>query len=114
MPFQTQIRQALTELEAAGLLRRPLRISGPQGPEIEIDGHRVLCLCSNNYLGLADHRTIVAASEASARQDGVGAGASRLITGSHSVYDDLERILAELRDALERIRSLARIIHDPS
>ena len=95
MPFQTQIRQALTELEAAGLLRRPLRISGPQGPEIEIDGHRVLCLCSNNYLGLADHRTIVAASEASARQDGVGAGASRLITGTMGAHEEAELAFAE-------------------
>ena len=99
MPFQTQIRQALTELEAAGLLRRPLRISGPQGPEIEIDGHRVLCLCSNNYLGLADHRTIVAASEASARQDGVGAGASRLITGTMDAHEEAELAFAEFIQA---------------
>jgi 8-amino-7-oxononanoate synthase len=99
MPFQTQIRQALTELEAAGLLRRPLRISGPQGPEIEIDGHRVLCLCSNNYLGLADHRTIVAASEASARQDGVGAGASRLITGTMGAHEEAELAFAEFIQA---------------
>jgi len=95
MAFQTQIHQALAELEAAGLLRRPLRISGPQGPEIEIDGQRVLCLCSNNYLGLADHRAIVAASEASARQDGVGAGASRLITGTMDAHEEAELAFAE-------------------
>jgi hypothetical protein len=35
--FQSQIREALFELEAAGLLRRPLRISGPQGPVVQID-----------------------------------------------------------------------------
>jgi 8-amino-7-oxononanoate synthase len=95
MAFQTQIRQALAELETAGLLRRPLRISGPQGPEIEIDGRRVLCLCSNNYLGLADHPAIVAASEASARQDGVGAGASRLITGTMGAHEEAELAFAE-------------------
>jgi 8-amino-7-oxononanoate synthase len=99
MAFQTQIRQALAQLEAAGLLRRPVRISGPQGPEIEIDGHRVLCLCSNNYLGLADHRTIVAASEASARQDGVGAGASRLITGTMGAHEEAELAFAEFIQA---------------
>jgi glycine C-acetyltransferase len=48
MAFQTQIREALSDLEAAGLLRSPVRISGPQGPEVEIDGRRVLCFCSNN------------------------------------------------------------------
>jgi 8-amino-7-oxononanoate synthase len=99
MAFQTQIRHALAQLEAAGLLRRPVRISGPQGPEIEIDGHRVLCLCSNNYLGLADHRTIVAASEASARQDGVGAGASRLITGTMGAHEEAELAFAEFIEA---------------
>jgi len=99
MAFQTQISQALAELETAGLLRRPLRISGPQGPEIEIDGQRVLCLCSNNYLGLANHRAIVAASEASARQDGVGAGASRLITGTMNAHEEAELAFAEFIQA---------------
>jgi len=99
MAFQTQIHQALAELETAGLLRRPLRISGPQGPEIEIDGQRVLCLCSNNYLGLADHRAIVAASQASARQDGVGAGASRLITGTMGAHEEAELAFAEFIQA---------------
>jgi len=90
MGFQTQIREALLELETAGLLRKPLRVSSAQGPEIEIDGHRVLCLCSNNYLGLANHPKIVAASRASAREEGVGAGASRLITGTMSAHREAE------------------------
>ena len=99
MAFRTQIRQALAELEAAGLLRRPLRISGPQGPEIEIDGRRVLCLCSNNYLGLADHPAIVAASETSARRDGVGAGASRLLTGTLWAHEEDELAFADFIQA---------------
>jgi 8-amino-7-oxononanoate synthase len=95
MGFQTQIREALSELEAAGLLRRPLRISGPQGPEVQIDGRPVLCFCSNNYLGLANHPTLVAASEAATHGEGVGAAASRLITGTMDAHHDAEVAYAE-------------------
>jgi 8-amino-7-oxononanoate synthase len=95
MAFQTQIREALSELEATGLLRTPLRISGPQGPEVEINGRRVLCLCSNNYLGLANHPAIVAACEASARKEGVGAAASRLITGTMDAHHEAEALFAD-------------------
>ncbi|TFH26344.1 MAG: 8-amino-7-oxononanoate synthase, partial [Myxococcales bacterium] len=95
MAFQTQIREALAELEAAGLLRTPPRISGPQGPEIEIDGRRVLCFCSNHYLGLANHPALAAASNTSERTEGVGAAASRLITGTMDAHRDAEAAYAE-------------------
>ena len=99
MAFQTQIRDALSQLEAAGLLRRPLRISGPQGPEVEIDGRRVLCFCSNNYLGLANHPALVEASAASAHHDGVGAAASRLITGTMDSHRQAEVAFADFLGA---------------
>jgi 8-amino-7-oxononanoate synthase len=95
MAFQTQIREALSQLEATGLLRRPLRISGPQGPEVEIDGRPVLCFCSNNYLGLASHPALAQASGTSARRDGVGAAASRLITGTMDAHREAEVAFAE-------------------
>ncbi|MGB8224862.1 MAG: 8-amino-7-oxononanoate synthase [Polyangiales bacterium] len=95
MGFQTQIREALLELEAAGLLRTPRRISGPQGPEVQIDGRPVLCLCSNNYLGLANHPALSTACEASARDDGVGAAASRLITGTMEAHGQAEVAFAD-------------------
>jgi 8-amino-7-oxononanoate synthase len=95
MGFQTQIREALLELEAAGLLRTPRRISGPQGPEVQIDGRPVLCLCSNNYLGLANHPVLSSACEASGRDDGVGAAASRLITGTMEAHGQAEAAFAD-------------------
>jgi len=99
MAFQTQIRDALSQLEAAGLLRRPLRISGPQGPEVEIEGRRVLCFCSNNYLGLANHPALVEAAAASAQHDGVGAAASRLITGTMDSHRQAEVAFADFLGA---------------
>jgi 8-amino-7-oxononanoate synthase len=95
MGFQQQIREALAELEAAGLLRRPLHISGPQGPEVEIDGARVLCFCSNNYLGLASDAEIAAALAASPARDGVGAAASRLVTGTMDAHLAAEAAYAD-------------------
>ena len=99
MGFESQIKEALSELEASGLLRTPLRISGPQGPEVLIDGKPVLCFCSNNYLGLANHPAIVAAAEASLRIDGVGASASRLITGTMDAHREAESAFAEFLGA---------------
>ncbi|MGB8329393.1 MAG: 8-amino-7-oxononanoate synthase [Polyangiales bacterium] len=99
MAFQTQIREALLELEAAGLLRRPIGISGAQGPEIQIEGRPVLCFCSNNYLGLANHPAIVAASNACTKEEGVGAAASRLITGTMQAHQEAESAFAEFLQA---------------
>ncbi|MBT8468126.1 MAG: 8-amino-7-oxononanoate synthase [Deltaproteobacteria bacterium] len=99
MGFESQIQEALSELEASGLLRTPLRISGPQGPEVLIDGKPVLCFCSNNYLGLADHPAIAAAAETSLRIDGVGASASRLITGTMDAHREAESAFAEFLGA---------------
>ncbi len=95
MGFHTEIARALADLDAAGLLRRPLAIEGPQGPEIDIDGRRVLCLCSNNYLGLAEDPAIAAAVDESIQRDGVGAGASRLITGTMAAHLEAEEALAD-------------------
>ena len=51
----SEIQDRLEELRDLGLYRRMRMVSGPQGPRVLLDGKRVLLLCSNNYLGLADH-----------------------------------------------------------
>lgn len=98
MGFQTQIREALSALERAGLLRHPKRISGAQGPEIAIGDRRCLCFCSNNYLGLADHPEIAHALRKAASAEGVGAAASRLITGTMDAHEELEAALGDFVD----------------
>jgi glycine C-acetyltransferase/8-amino-7-oxononanoate synthase len=50
-----EIEARLDELESLGLRRKTRLVSGPQGPRVVLDGKPVLLLCSNNYLGLADH-----------------------------------------------------------
>jgi 8-amino-7-oxononanoate synthase len=90
-----EIAERLHELERLGLDRRLRMISGPQGPRVVLDGEPVLLLCSNNYLGLADHPRVREAAADAAMRWGVGAGASRLVSGSMTVHRRLEEALAE-------------------
>jgi glycine C-acetyltransferase/8-amino-7-oxononanoate synthase len=90
----TDIEDRLSELRELGLLRRTRMISGPQGPRVVLDGKPVLLLCSNNYLGLADHPRVREAAADAAMRWGVGAGASRLVSGTMTVHRRLEERLA--------------------
>ena len=88
------IDEHLSELESSGLRRRLRMIEGPQGPEVLLDGQPVLLLCSNNYLGLADHPRLRHAAAEAALSLGTSAGASRLISGSMTIHAELESRLA--------------------
>jgi 8-amino-7-oxononanoate synthase len=90
----SEIEARLQELERLGLSRRLRLVSGPQGPTVLLDGKPVLLLCSNNYLGLADHPKVREAAADAAMRWGVGAGASRLISGTMTIHGRLEERLA--------------------
>jgi 8-amino-7-oxononanoate synthase len=90
----SEIEERLVELERLGLSRRLRLVSGPQGPTVLLEGKPVLLLCSNNYLGLADHPRVREAAAEAAMRWGVGAGASRLISGTMTVHRRLEERLA--------------------
>src|SRR5213078_3705 len=90
----SDLADRLEELRAAGLHRRLRLVDGPQGPRITLDGAEVLLLCSNNYLGLADHPRVRQAAADAAERFGAGAGASRLISGDMSLHHRLEERLA--------------------
>ena len=89
-----EIEARLDELKALGLHRRTRLVSGPQGPHVLLDGKPVLLLCSNNYLGLADHPRVREAAADAAMRWGVGAGASRLVSGTMTIHRRLEDRLA--------------------
>src|ERR1017187_2522606 len=91
----SEIEERLAELEQLGLYRRLRLVSGPQGPRVMLDGTPVLLLCSNNYLGFADHPRVREAAADAAMRWGVGAGASRLVSGTMTIHERLERRLAE-------------------
>ena len=95
----TDLTERLEEIRRAGLDRRLRSVDGPQGPRVVLDGAEVLLLCSNNYLGLADHPRVRQAAAEAAERYGAGAGGSRLISGNMSLHEKLERRLAEFEGA---------------
>jgi 8-amino-7-oxononanoate synthase len=92
-----EIEARLQELEAIGLHRCTRLISGPQGPSVLVDGNPALLLCSNNYLGLADHPVVREAAAEAAMRWGAGAGASRLVSGTMTPHRRLEERLAAFK-----------------
>jgi 8-amino-7-oxononanoate synthase len=91
----SEIEQRLAEISDAGLYRRMRVVSGPQGPRVVLDGQPVLLLCSNNYLGFADHPRVREAAADAAMRYGAGSGASRLVSGNMTVHRRLEEQLSE-------------------
>jgi glycine C-acetyltransferase/8-amino-7-oxononanoate synthase len=93
----TDVAERLEELRDRGLYRSLRLVSGPQGPRVLLGGRPVLLLCSNNYLGLADHPKVRGAAAEAAMRWGAGAGASRLISGNMEPHRRLETQLAEFK-----------------
>jgi 8-amino-7-oxononanoate synthase len=93
----TDVAERLEELRDSGLYRRLRLVSGPQGPRVLLGGRPVLLLCSNNYLGLADHPKVRGAAAEAAMRWGAGAGASRLVSGNMEPHRQLESRLAEFK-----------------
>src|ERR671910_370946 len=91
------LQDRLDELKELGLYRRMRMVSGPQGPRVVLDGKPVLLLCSNNYLGLADHPRVREAAADAAMRWGVGAGASRLVSGNMTLHRRLEERIAAFK-----------------
>ena len=90
--------QELAALEAQGLRRGMRFVSSACDRYIKIEGKKVLNLCSNNYLGLADDKRLKAAAIAAVKKFGVGAGASRLVSGSTVLHKKLEEKLADFKN----------------
>jgi glycine C-acetyltransferase len=87
----------LVALEQEGLLSHIRTVESAQGAWITVDGQRVLNLCANNYLGLANHPRLREAAHAAIERFGVGPAAVRSIAGSLSLHHDLEQQLAAFK-----------------
>ena len=97
MNFDQFLRFELERIESAGL-RRSLRIlESPQGPEVSCDGRVLANFSSNDYLGLAAHPKLQEAAREALDEAGSGAGASRLVCGTHSRHQRLEAALSRFK-----------------
>jgi 8-amino-7-oxononanoate synthase len=97
-PLQFMQRR-LDALASRHLYRQLRTISAGAEPWIDIEGHRVLNLSSNNYLGLATRSELKIAAAIAGESDGCGAGSSRLIAGTSKRHQALERHLARFKHA---------------
>lgn len=91
-----RLEEVLTSRRAQDLYRQRIELHSPQGPQVVVDGRKLCCFCSNDYLGLANHPAVITAFHAGADQYGVGSGASHLVVGHTRVHAELEERLAAL------------------
>lgn len=97
--METELSLELEALRAAGLYRETRLVEGAQGPRVELDGRELLCLCSNDYLGLAAHPAVREAAREAIARYGWGSGASRLVSGTMRLHRELEEALASFKRA---------------
>ena len=96
MALDAQLTAELTAMDEAGTRKAIPVLRSPQGPLVEIEGRgEVICLCSNDYLGLAADPAVVAAAQEGLARYGAGTASVRFICGKFEPHVDLERDLAE-------------------
>ena len=93
--YLDHVRAELDAIEREGLTKHEREIVGQQQAEVELaDGRRVLNLCANNYLGLANHPDVMAAAKRGIDEHGFGTASVRFICGTQDQHRDLERRIA--------------------
>ena len=91
------VEELLADAKTRGVWRWPRLLESPQEPVARYDGREVVNLCSNNYLGLANHPALKAAALEAVARFGVGSGAVRTIAGNMSIHQELETELAAFK-----------------
>ena len=90
-----QLEGTLEEIREAGLFKNERVIESPQEARIEVGGREVLNMCANNYLGLSDDPTIVAAAHKGLDEWGFGLSSVRFICGTQTIHKELEKKISE-------------------
>ena len=89
----------LSQLELHHLLRKPVVIESYDGTRITTNGMRMLLMCSNDYLGLSQHPALREAALSAMERFGFGSGASRLVSGTSRMHEELENALSTIKKA---------------
>lgn len=92
--FLTHLRDVLASIEAEGLTKRERQITSAQAAHVTVGGRRLLNLCANNYLGLADDPRLIAAAKAAMDSHGYGMASVRFICGTQDLHRALEARIA--------------------
>jgi len=90
------LQQELAGIENAGLFKKERIITSPQGADITVQGgQEVINFCANNYLGLSNHPTVIAAAKEAMDTHGYGLSSVRFICGTQDIHKELEKKIAE-------------------
>ncbi|MBR51981.1 MAG: glycine C-acetyltransferase [Gammaproteobacteria bacterium] len=92
------MEKEIERLREIGLYNKIKTIDTPQGAWLGIEGKKVLNMCSNNYLGLANHPEIINHAKNIMDEFGVGPGAVRSIAGTMTLHKELERLIAKFKN----------------
>ena len=101
--FQQHLARQLDDIRQAGLYKSERRLASPQQDHVAVSGKKVLVLCANNYLGLADHPAVVAAAHKALDEWGYGLASVRFICGTQEQHKLLEAKLSEFLGTEETI-----------
>jgi glycine C-acetyltransferase len=93
--FVERLRGEIEEIRSSGLYKNERIITSPQGPEITVNGKRVLNFCANNYLGLSSHPKTIEAAHRYIDSHGYGMSSVRFICGTQDIHKELEQKLAQ-------------------
>ena len=98
--FITHVSETLQAIEADGLYKRERLIVSHQGGEIDVAAgdnqtRKVINLCANNYLGLADHPRLIDAAKGAMDRYGYGMASVRFICGTQDLHRELEQRIAD-------------------
>jgi len=95
--LEAELREELDALRQQNLLWSPKTLNGPSCARAKVAGKDVVMLCSNNYLGLANHRALRKAAIAAIRQFGAGSGSVRPLAGTMELHVRLEELIAKFK-----------------
>ncbi|MFK8036402.1 MAG: glycine C-acetyltransferase [Hyphomicrobiales bacterium] len=93
--FLDDVNAQLLEIDESGLWKTEETILSPQSSKIRVGTADLINLCSNNYLGLADHPALIAAAKAAMDSFGYGMASVRFICGTQNVHRQLEARIAK-------------------
>jgi glycine C-acetyltransferase len=93
--FAKRLNKEIEDIKFAGLYKNERIITSEQGAEIQVGGKTVLNFCANNYLGLASHPKVIAASKKVTDERGYGLSSVRFICGTQDIHKELEKKISD-------------------
>ncbi|EKE01687.1 MAG: hypothetical protein ACD_21C00072G0010 [uncultured bacterium] len=93
--FYDHLAEELKKLQETGLYKQERIITSPQGATIKTSNDKVINMCANNYLGLANNQDLVATAKTSLDKYGFGLSSVRFICGTQDIHKELEKRLSQ-------------------